>query len=134
MGTASVKYEIIYEAVSPKNSKVTVKELCEIAGVSRSGYYRWLSAADSRKARDEQDRKDFETILGAYRHRGYQKGTRGIHMRLLHEDPPMRHECEENSQDHEEIRVTLPHTESKPISTDDESHENKQRCGQSAAA
>lgn len=90
MGTASVKYEIIHEAVSPKNSKVTVKELCEIAGVSRSGYYRWLSAADSRKARDAQDRKDFEAILRAYRHRGYQKGGRGIHMRLLHENPPMR--------------------------------------------
>lgn len=89
MGTARVKYEIIHETVSQKNSKVTVKELCEIAGVSRSGYYRWLSASDSRKARDEQDRKDFEVILSAYHHRGYQKGARGIHMRLLHEDPPI---------------------------------------------
>ena len=90
MGTASVKYEIIYEVVSQKNSQVTVKELCEIAGVSRSGYYRWLDAADSRKAQNEQDKKDFEVILRAYRHRGYQKGARGIHMRLLHEDPPIR--------------------------------------------
>ena len=90
MGTASVKYEIIHEAVSQKNSKVTVKELCELAGVSRSGYYKWLRAEESRKARDEQDRKDFEAILRAYRHRGYQKGARGIHMRLLHENPPMR--------------------------------------------
>lgn len=90
MGTSSVKYEIIYEVVSQKNSQITVKELCEIAGVSRSGYYRWLDAADSRKARDEQDRKDFEAILRAYRHRGYQKGARGIHMRLLHEGPPIR--------------------------------------------
>ena len=68
MGTPSVKYEIIYEVVSQKNSQVTVKELCEIAGVSRSGYYRWLDAADSRKARDERDKKDFETILRAYHH------------------------------------------------------------------
>lgn len=90
MGTPSVKYEIIYEAVSQKNSQVTVKELCEIAGVSRSGYYRWLDAADSRKAREEQDREDFAAILRAYRHRGYQKGARGIHMRLLHENPPRR--------------------------------------------
>ncbi len=65
MGTVSVKYEIIHEAVSQKNSKVTVKELCEMAGVSRSGYYRWLSSAGSRKARGEQDRKDFEAILRA---------------------------------------------------------------------
>jgi len=53
-------------------------------------YYRWLGAADSRKARDEQDRKEFEAIVRAYRHRVYQKGARGIHMRLVHEDPPMR--------------------------------------------
>ena len=79
-----------YEVVSQENSQVTVKELCEIAGVSRSGYYRWLDAADSRKARDEQDREDFAVILKAYRHRGYQKGARGIHMRLLHENPPIR--------------------------------------------
>lgn len=90
MGTASAKYEIIYEVISQKNSKMTVTELCEIAGVSRSGYYRWLDAADSRKVRDEQDRKDFEVILRAYRHRGYQKGARGIHMRLLHESPSVR--------------------------------------------
>ena len=90
MGTPSVKYAIIHEAISQKDGEVTVKELCEIAGVSRSGYYRWLNAADKRKARDEQDRKDFEVILRAYRHRGYQKGARGIHMRLLHEDPLIR--------------------------------------------
>lgn len=90
MGTPSVKYEIIYEVVSQKNSQVTVKELCEIAGVSRSGYYRWLDAADSRKMREEQDRENFAAILRAYRHRGYQKGARGIHMRLLHENPPIR--------------------------------------------
>ena len=90
MGTPSVKYEIIYEVVSQKNSQVTVKELCEIAGVSRSGYYSWLAAADSRKVRDKQDREDFAVILMAYRRRGYQKGARGIHMQLLHEEPPIR--------------------------------------------
>lgn len=90
MGTPGSNYELIRETVSQKNSRVTIKELCEIAGVSRSGYYRWLAAADSRKVRDEQDKKDFEVILRAYRHRGYQKGARGIHMRLLHENPPVR--------------------------------------------
>ena len=36
-----------------------------------------------------QDRKDFELILEAFKHRGYDKGIRGIHMRLLHMDPPV---------------------------------------------
>ncbi len=58
--------------------------MCEIAGVSRSGFYAWLDAAPARDRRDEQDRKDFDLILEAYRFRGYRKGARSIYMRLLH--------------------------------------------------
>lgn len=59
--------------------------MCEIAGVSRSGYYNWCASENSRKARDEADQKDFELIMKAYRYRSYAKGARSIHMRLLHE-------------------------------------------------
>ncbi len=90
MGTASSKYEIIWEISTQENSQVTVKELCGIAGVSRSGYYRWLNAEENRKARDAKDRQDFEIILEAYNHRGYKKGARSIYMRLLHKGPPVR--------------------------------------------
>lgn len=55
-----------------------------MAGVSRSGYYGWLHAEERRKERDAQDKADFGEILKAYRFRGYDKGVRGIHMRLLH--------------------------------------------------
>jgi transposase InsO family protein len=55
-----------------------------MAGVSRSGYYNWLNSGDSRKAKEERDRADFELILDAYNHRGYKKGRRSIYMRLLH--------------------------------------------------
>lgn len=34
--------------------------------------------------REEKDREDFRLILTAYRYRGYDKGVRGIYMRLLH--------------------------------------------------
>ena len=34
--------------------------------------------------REANDRKDFGDILTAYRYRGYDKGVRGIYMRLLH--------------------------------------------------
>ena len=84
MEKPSSKYEIIYSLVSQEDSVLKVRELCEIAGVSRSGYYAWVKAADDRKRREEQDRKDFELILAAYQHRGYDKGVRGIHMQLLH--------------------------------------------------
>ena len=65
------------------------KMLCEIAGVSRSGYYAWVSAIPDRLQREEEDRTDFKLILIAYNKRGYTKGARGIYMCLLHMDPPI---------------------------------------------
>lgn len=64
---------------------LNISWLCETSGVSRSGYYQWLNAIDTRKLKDEQDRRDFEIILEAYKFRGYDKGSRGIHMRLLNQ-------------------------------------------------
>ena len=61
-----------------------ITTMCQIAGVSRSGYYNWVNNADYRQEREEQDKADFETILEAYKFRGYAKGARGIYMRLLH--------------------------------------------------
>lgn len=65
-------------------NSLEVKELCEVTGVSRSGYYNWLRRRDNRKQREFQDKKDYELILKAYKFRGYDKGARGIYMRLLH--------------------------------------------------
>lgn len=70
---------------SKDTNTMSVKELCELAGVTRSGYYNWLRHADTREKREQQDRADFELILNAYRYRGYAKGARGIYMRLLHD-------------------------------------------------
>ena len=85
----SVKYEIIREMSSRDNNLLNVKWLCDIAGVSRSGYYYWLSTEKDRTNREHQDEADFRLILEAYKFRGYNKGVRGIHMRLLHQDPPV---------------------------------------------
>ena len=78
------KYEIIHTAVHRENNQLSITRMCEIAGVSRSGYYAWENAAPARETREEADRKDFEKILEAYMFRGYAKGARGIYMRLLH--------------------------------------------------
>lgn len=67
------------------NNLLNISWLCETAGVSRSGYYRWLNATDTRAVKEEQDRMDFELILEAYKFRGYDKGSRGIHMRLVNQ-------------------------------------------------
>ena len=78
------KYEIIHDAVSRNNNLLSISGMCRIAGVSRSGYYAWESAAPRRMQREESDKSDFEHILEAYKFRGYAKGARGIYMRLLH--------------------------------------------------
>ena len=85
----SYKFQIIYEMVKSENNVLSVSMLCDIAQVSRSGYYRWINAEEKRKELEERDRKDFELILIAYQYRGYDKGARGIYMRLLHMNPPI---------------------------------------------
>lgn len=66
------------------NNLLNISWLCEIAEVSRSGYYAWGNNASKRQEREKQDQADFDLILQAYHQRGYDKGSRGIHMRLLH--------------------------------------------------
>lgn len=85
----SAKYEIIREMTQRDNNLLNISQLCESAGVSRSGYYNYLNTEAVRVRREAQDRADFEIILEAYNYRGYSKGARGIYMRLLHKDPPV---------------------------------------------
>ena len=89
MGTPGSKFQIIQEVLSQEGNLLTVSDLCRTAGVSRSGYYNWLHSADARKKKEAADLEDFQLILDAYRFRGYDKGARGIQMRLLHMTPPV---------------------------------------------
>lgn len=57
--------------------------MCHLAKVSKSGYYAWIKNADARCKREEKDYLDFLLIQEAYKFKGYDKGSRGIHMRLL---------------------------------------------------
>ena len=84
MDSVGERFEAIRAALADRSNVLTVKELCELAGVSRSGYYNWASSQRARELREEKDRAAFAQILEAYRFRGYAKGVRGIHMRLLH--------------------------------------------------
>ena len=89
MGRPANIFEIIYDITSKEDNVLTVSELCQMCNVSRSGYYRWIKAEETRKRKEEKDREDFDLILKAYMHRGYDKGAKGIHMQLLHMDPPV---------------------------------------------
>ena len=83
------KFQIIREMTSRDGNVLKVSSLCQIAGVSRSGYYNWLAQEPARKERELQDQADFALILGAYNHRGYDKGARSIYMNLIHQSPPV---------------------------------------------
>ena len=89
LNDSSCAFEIIYSTMKQAQNKLSVKELCAIAGVSRSGYYAWLKAAPEREKREQQDRNDFDLILSAYKMHGYAKGAKGIYMALLHIDTPV---------------------------------------------
>ena len=53
MEDSSFKFGIIRYTSMEKSNILTISELCEIAGVSRSGYYAWLSSERKRAARDQ---------------------------------------------------------------------------------
>lgn len=89
MEQASYKFEVIHNTLLEKPGVFSVAVLCDIAGVSRSGYYAWEKAAPVREKREEQDKADFELILTIYKKRGYAKGARSIYMGLLHMKPPV---------------------------------------------
>lgn len=86
---ANIKYAIIREMTMRDNNRLNISWLCEAACVSRSGYYSYIKNEAKRQEREEEDRQDFLKIVEAYKFRGYDKGARGIKMRLLHLDPPV---------------------------------------------
>ncbi|MGM9607457.1 MAG: IS3 family transposase [Oscillospiraceae bacterium] len=82
---AEVKYGLIQAAIQADGNLLNITWMCQIAGVSRSGFYAWQRNCAVRLQREQDDEGDFALILEAYRFRGRPKGARGIHMRLLHQ-------------------------------------------------
>ncbi len=89
MNDTSCTFQIIFDALNQPDNDLSVSRMCDLAGVSRSGYYAWVKAAPVREARERQDRADFDLILEAYNTRGYSKGAQGIYMCLIHMEPPV---------------------------------------------
>ena len=57
--------------------KLNIKWLCQISGVSRSGYYAYVKKLTSNKQllREEKDKADFDLILEAYNFKNRHKGA-----------------------------------------------------------
>lgn len=59
-----------------------VTYLCDLAGVSRSGYYEWLKASDYRKSRHEKDEEDIALIKDIFYKKKEKVGALQIKMFL----------------------------------------------------
>ena len=62
MENAAFKFGVIQSTLQETDNILTVTELCDIAGVSRSGYYGWLKSGQYRQECEAQDKADFEKI------------------------------------------------------------------------
>jgi putative transposase len=78
-------FTIIENIISKFKYKNMISHLCELVGVSRSGYYNYLKSEYIRNIRELRDWGFKKIILMAYDHRGYKKGSRSIKMVLEQE-------------------------------------------------
>lgn len=56
--------------------------MCDIAEVSRSGFYNYLKNKDISSDKELQDEEDFKLILEAYNYKTWKKGAKQIKMRI----------------------------------------------------
>ncbi len=82
--TAEEKFKLMQEMTQRDNNELNISWLCKWLVCHEVAIITGFIHLKKEVIRDEQDRADFELILEAYKYRGYDKGRRGIYMRLLH--------------------------------------------------
>ncbi|MGH4123266.1 MAG: IS3 family transposase [Clostridium sp.] len=78
-------FALIQNILSKSKYKNTIRHLCDVIGVSRSGYYNYLKSESTRNIREQRDLELRNIVLKAFDHRGYKKGSRSIKMVLEQE-------------------------------------------------
>ncbi|QIZ09493.1 IS3 family transposase [Priestia megaterium] len=80
--TPSEKFQLIEHTIRQHHLKNLVSYLCELAEVSRSGYYAWLKAAIVRQRKDVEDELDIELIQFIFQQKKEKVGALQIKMIL----------------------------------------------------
>lgn len=82
---SQVKYETVYFAIMELHEKSTypIQQLCEIAGIQRSSYYKWRNRKESAKERVNKDL--IPLIIDAYQERDGILGYRQMTIKLNRE-------------------------------------------------
>lgn len=75
-------FVLIQNILSKSKYKNMIRHLCDVIGVSRSGYYNYVKSESTRNIREQKDLKLKEIILKAFDHRGFKRGSRSIKMLL----------------------------------------------------
>lgn len=75
-------FQLISDTLTQFPFKRMVTYFCELLNVSRSGYYSFLKAKDTRATKEQLDLEARDLILKAFNRRGYKKGSRSIKMTL----------------------------------------------------
>ncbi len=78
-------FKIIQSLVIKHSFKRMIRHLCNLTGVSRSGYYNYLNTDKARELKDQKDLETLKIILKGYKFKGYDKGSRGVLMALRNE-------------------------------------------------
>lgn len=81
----NIKFEVIKYVINKYQLKGMTTYLCNCIGVSKSGYYTYLSNENKRIEKEKKDKEDFEWILKAYKFKKRKKGSRQIKMVLDNE-------------------------------------------------
>ncbi len=85
--TIDEKYELISLTIKENLTRGMIKFLCQVAEVSRSGYYNYFSETSS-KSRENREKSDYEVYLiikNAFNFKGRKKGAKQIKMTLKNE-------------------------------------------------
>ncbi|MGI2842964.1 IS3 family transposase, partial [Bacillus cytotoxicus] len=75
-------YTLIEQTIRRFRFPRMVRYFCELAGVSRSGYYAWLRQTDQHMERERNDEKDYELIQEIFYRKEKKCGARFIKMEL----------------------------------------------------
>jgi putative transposase len=106
-------FQLIHETIKQNDFKQMTKYFCEVLEVSRSGYYSYLKAADSRLDREQKDLEAKEIILKAFNRRGYKKGSRSIKM-ILENDFGLNYSRKKIQRIMNKYEIVCPHRKSNP--------------------
>ena len=87
----SDKYQLIHSIILTEGNSFTINLLCEIAEVSRSGYYKWLENATKRAVKEREDYEQHLLIKKIFLKKKRKAGWRVIKMELERQKTIMNH-------------------------------------------